>query len=197
MKILDIDNPDMLSSAVTNLNTGGVIIIPTETVYGIACLWNNDAGKQRIFRIKKRPADKKLQILVGSIVMSKQVTDAFRGKALKLAEKFWPGPLTIVVEEASGASYGFRYPDYSLVQDIIHLLGAPLAATSANISGEIPPKNPEDYGNTLGEPVDLLINAGTIKNGVPSTVVSVIDDKVEILREGFISEEKIRNVLRS
>lgn len=161
------------------LNAGGVIIFPTETVYGIAALASNEKGIKRIYEIKKRPSDKPLQILIADFKQVEMLASEISIKARELMKKYWPGPLTLVFKGKSGGSVGIRMPKHDLLLKLIKETG-PLAATSANLSGEPDPTSADQ----VKIEADLLIDGGKCKLGEASTVVDVSVDPPLILREG-------------
>ncbi len=173
------------------LKDGGVIVAPTETVYGLMTLWTNAAGRGRIYALKARPRDKRLQMLVpdlDSAAASGVVVDA-RLQALSAA--FWPGPLTVVCPATCGNTVGVRIPDHPFVLRVLKCLGEALAATSANRSGEPAAGNVADaLAGLAGEPA-LAFDGGPCCGGTASTVVSLLATDPVILRPGPITEADI------
>ncbi|MCU0640515.1 MAG: L-threonylcarbamoyladenylate synthase [Candidatus Margulisbacteria bacterium] len=126
----------MIDRAIKALKAGGVIAFPTETVYGLGALLSRPKAIARIYKIKKRPRSKPLQVLVSSLRQAKEL-GIFNAQALRLAKKGWPGPLTLVVPGRKGKTIGLRVPAHRTVLNLIRKVG-PIAATSANISGQKP-----------------------------------------------------------
>lgn len=153
--------------ALSVLKAGGVIAFPTETVYGIGALITKPKAIARIYKIKKRPRSKPLPVLVSSLRQAKEL-GIFNAQALRLAKKHWPGPLTLIVPGRSGKTVGLRVPAHRTVLDLIRKVG-PIAATSANISGEKPFLNGKDVSAGL-KGVDLII-AGRVRLGKASKVI--------------------------
>ena len=183
-------NRDSLKKTAETLKAGGVIIFPTETVYGIGCLAANQEAVKRVFKIKQRPLDKPLQILIADLKQAEQLAQELKGKALELARKYWPGPLTLVIKKKSSVSdlitarkdsVGLRMPKSDKLLELIKAVG-PLAASSANLSGEPDPTSAQE----VKIEADLLLDGGKCKLSQASTVVDVSVDPPLILREGVI-----------
>jgi L-threonylcarbamoyladenylate synthase len=179
-----------LKKAIEILKSGGVVIFPTETVYGIGALADKEEAIKRIFKIKNRPEDKPLQILIANLEQAKDLAQEIKGKSEELAKKYWPGPLTLVLKKKSSVSdlitasketVGLRMPAQDWLLKLISKVG-PLAASSANLSGETDPSSALEV--TIE--ADLLLDGGKCKLGQASTVVDVSVDPPLILREGRI-----------
>jgi L-threonylcarbamoyladenylate synthase len=192
-----VESANAVGEAAAVLRKGGVIVVPTETVYGLVALWRDAAARERIYRLKRRPAVKRLQMLAASVAM------AVRGGMLQdvrleqLAKAFWPGALTVVAAAQSGDSIGLRIPAHDFVLALLRELDEPLAATSANLSGEPAAVTAaEAIVHLDGEP-DLVVDGGTVTctDGNASTVVSLLEEEPAILREGPISLPQIRLAL--
>ncbi len=167
--------------AVSIIRSGGVVVYPTETCFGLGADATNEKAVERVFELKKRPKSKPISIAFSSVEMAKEFL-ALRGIAYELAKRFMPGPLTLVVNRI-----GFRVPDFDKVRDMIRSIGRPITATSANISGE-PPAYRFDEIPDIAPVVKELP-----KGERPSTVFDV--DKMSILREGPISKEEIMSFI--
>ena len=173
------------------LRRGGVIAVPTETVYGLMTLWSNTAGRERIFTLKKRTENKPLQMLAADLAMAAAAGVAGDVRLERLAAHFWPGPLTVVCLDSSGHTIGMRIPRHAFIQALLLELGEPLAATSANLSGEPAAADADSAVRTLcGEP-NLLVDGGPIRGAASSTVVAITGPEPELLRAGPISLEQI------
>ncbi|MBN3033323.1 MAG: threonylcarbamoyl-AMP synthase [Candidatus Saganbacteria bacterium] len=179
---------NQLKKAVKTLKTGGVIAFPTETVYGLGALLKNKKAIARIFAIKNRPKTKPLQILVASLEQAKKL-GKFNKKALALAEKYWPGPLTLIVGKKRAvpklvtggrSTVGLRIPDHKLALELIKKCG-PLAATSANLAGERPALTAKEAAQKF--PALRTILPGRARSGKASKVVDATDG-FRVLRGG-------------
>ena len=176
-----------MALAVAALKEGQLIVVPTETVYGLAA----DSGVVgKIFEAKGRPDDKPVPLLAYDAAAIENGGCDLGPIGRRLAAAFWPGPLTLVVRMA-GEFTGFRVPDYPVTQVVLRLWGRWLAVTSANRSGEPAAVRAEEAADALGSSVAYVLDAGPSPGGVPSTVVKIDGDRIEILREGCISKEKI------
>ncbi|HBC88594.1 MAG TPA: threonylcarbamoyl-AMP synthase [Lentisphaeria bacterium] len=175
---------------------GVVLLLPTETVYGFMCRWDDSKARDKIFQMKKRNSDKPFQMLVSSIAQAEKEGLVFEGESRKIAEKFFPGAMTLVVKNKNGGTTGLRIPDHPLILKLIEKINAPLAATSANISGESAALTLEDALKNLEILPDVAVDGGKIEAGIASTVVDATSSPFKILREGPISEEGIRKAIR-
>lgn len=187
---------------------GGVIVYPTETVYGIGGDPFKEEVVKRVIQIKERK-EKEMPILVASIEKAKELAE-FDDTALTLANRFWPGPLTIVLRgKVEGAKslmrrgkLGIRVPKHLLAMRIIEASGGALIGTSANISGRPPPRNANEVDEIIERSVDLVVDGGKSDLGVASTVVEVVPPirgyekpYIRIIREGAIKVEEVRKSL--
>ena len=172
------------------MRQGGLIIIPTDTVYGVAAHWENTAAVGMLRRIKHRPVDKPIPILVSDCMKIKNMKAHFGRKAGELAKRFWPGPLTLVLPVNDGWE-GFRIPKHPVALAIIEAAGGRLRVTSANLSGSRPALTADEALGQFPDGVDLAIDYGPAPGGVPSTVVKITGEKVAILREGAIPGKEI------
>ena len=195
---LDINDESALEKVARILQEGGVVVLPTETVYGLVTLWDNEAGRARIYALKRRPANKLLQMLASSVEMAEQAGIVCNFRVLAVTERFCPGPITIVAPYNDGGSIGFRIPGNDFILRLLLRLGKPLAATSANLSGKLPALNAKDAVCDLdGEP-DAVLDGGEISvtGGQASTVLSLLGEKPVILREGPVLLEEIEAALK-
>ena len=171
----------------------GVVIIPTETVYGLATLWSNKAGQERIYTLKHRPAEKRLQMLASDLPQAECAGVVVTVALQKIAQAFWPGPLTVVVAARNRDSIGLRLPAYPFLQRLLAALPEPLAATSANLSGRSATTTAAAAVAELQGQPDLLVDSGSFSStaGMASTVLSLLEGQPVILRPGPISLEEI------
>lgn len=172
---------DVLKQAVQVLHTGGIIVFPTDTAYGLGCDYQDQNAIQRILRVKGR-TDIKFTVIAGSL---EQVQKHFvlNSHALTLAQRYWPGPFSVVVNE----QFAVRVPDNDIAREIALAYGSPLIATSANITKRAPLYALQEVQAELGaQNVDLWVNGGVLPERPPSTVVRVVGNRVEIIRQGAI-----------
>lgn len=185
---------EALQKTVRVLKSGGVAAIPTDTVYGFAALATDEAAIARLYMIKERSQVKSIAVLLGDAEQAHLVARSFPASAQRMAERFWPGALTLVVFKKSGLPadlssndcIGLRIPDHEFVRELIRLTG-PLAVTSANHSGMPPACSVSEFLSQYGEMLDIIIDGGTTTGGIPSTVVNCSLTPPVILREGAIS----------
>lgn len=204
-KILKADKA-AIASAIAVLEAGGLVALPTETVYGLAADATNGAAVARIFEAKGRPSFNPLICHISSLEMAERYGE-FDEAARELAGAFWPGPLTIVVSLAQTSdahdlvsaglkTIGLRHPQ-GIAADLIEAFGRPLAAPSANRSGKISPTSADHVVDDLGGRVDLILDGGPCSVGVESTIVKVELGSVTLLREGGVTRQALEDVLGS
>ena len=173
------------------LRRGGVAALPTETVYGLATLWGNDAGRQRIFELKHRAENKPLQMLAADMAMARAAGVLVDPRLERLAAAFFPGALTVVCSAAGSVTIGLRIPDHAFTLAVLRRLGAPLAATSANRSGEPPGADAAAAVAGLDGSPDLLVDGGPIADAQSSTVISLTGPTPQLLRAGPLPFDRI------
>ncbi len=190
-----------LEKAKETLLAGGLVAMPTETVYGLAADATNDQAVARIFEAKGRPQFNPLIVHVTGAEMAKRYAK-FSPLAERLAAEFWPGPLTLVLPRLPDANVSLlvsagldtlalRAPDSFIAQKLIEAVDRPLAAPSANASGTISPTSAAHVRQSLGEKVDFIIDGGACSVGVESTILKIEGDDAVLLRPGGLSRETI------
>jgi len=193
-----------LSYAVDVFLRGGLVAVPTETVYGLACNGLDADAVAKVYDVKGRPSIKPLSLLVYDISVAESVCAGIPESARLLAEAFWPGPLTMVLPKgasvpdivtAGGDTVGVRCPDHPKTLGFLRLAGLPAAAPSANISDMPSPKSAEDVLAYFDGLIDCVIDGGLCLLGVESTIVDLTANPYRILRQGALAEEDIRRVL--
>jgi L-threonylcarbamoyladenylate synthase len=193
--------PDALATALHVLQNGGLVALPTDTVYGLAALVTDGPAIGRLYQAKERSPQKAIAVLVGSLGQIDQIVAHFSEEASRLARRFWPGALTLVLPQHPGLpanlspvpTIGVRMPDHTFALELLRKTG-PLATTSANLSGG---PNPRDAGEVLSQldgRIELVLDGGPVPGGIPSTVVDCTGKELVILREGAILAEQIRNL---
>ncbi|MCX7007783.1 MAG: L-threonylcarbamoyladenylate synthase [Kiritimatiellaeota bacterium] len=198
LRPVDVRQPDAaaIAEALTALRCGELVIVPTETVYGLAADDRNPAALGKLFEAKGRPQDKPIALLAAGVVELERHGAKLPPAARRLADKFWPGPLTLVLDSPVGW-LGFRIPDHPVMLALLRAWGGVLAVTSANRSGEPPATTAAAALAALESFVALALDSGPAAGGVPSTVVKVNGEHVEILRTGAIADAEIRNVVQA
>lgn len=186
------------------LQRGDVVAIPTETVYGLAGNALNSEAVARIFETKKRPAFDPLIIHVPSISRAKEYIVHIPDAAHKLTSRFWPGPLTLVLEKkdiipdlvtAGLNTVGIRCPDHPLTRSLLESLEFPLAAPSANPFGYVSPTTAKHVNDQLGEHIEYILDGGACEVGIESTIVGFEDNKPVVYRVGGLKIEDIESVI--
>ena len=189
-----------LERAIRVLENGGVIVIPTDTLYGLAADVFNIAAIDRVFDIKGRPEGLALPVLVSGWEQVAKTAKNVPPQAQALAERFWPGALTMVVAKAAGLpdrltargpTVAVRMPDHSTPIQLINGLGGPITGTSANISGGADPLTLAELTDQLGGHVAHIFNEGPTPKGTASTVVDITSGEPKLLREGAIPFEQV------
>ena len=177
--------------------SGGLVIIPTETVYGIAANALDKKALDRLYEIKKRPKDKPFALLIADKSKVEEFAREIPIAAYKLMHKFWPGPLTILLKAINGGKVGLRMPDNQIALKIIEQAGVPVACPSANIADGSAPVNLAQAIKDMNGLVDLAIDAADARIGVESTIVDLSVEPLKIVRSGAIKDEAINTVVKS
>ncbi len=190
-------NPVQLRPALDKLERGEPVVVPTETVYGLACRPDIPGAVERVFSLKGRPDSKPLPRMVASIAAVRAQVCRWPEAAERLATRFWPGPLTLVLDAPGNTTLAFRIPDHPVLLALLRACPQPLAVTSANRSGEKETHTATDAGAALGDADLLILDAGPSAWGCPSTIVDLsgVDGAPRILREGAIDREQIERAI--
>lgn len=181
---------DFFKQAAEVLNRGGVAVIPTDTVYGLAARPDFPEAVDRLYTIKGRELKKPIALLAANLADVERFGYPLVGRARELAEKYWPGALTMVIpaKDPTRPAEGFRIPDHQETRTLIAACGGVLRVTSANLSGQRPATDAPQALADVGLSADYVIDDGVSPGGVPSTVVRVLaNGDVEVLRAGAIS----------
>ena len=209
MEILDFKNNKdykLLKSASEVIKNGGLVVFPTETVYGIGANGLDKNAVKKIFIAKKRKQDNPLILHISNLDMLKQITTKINKIEQKLISSFWPGPFTLILPRNTNVpdivtggldTVGIRMPSGKIAKNLIEYSGVPIAAPSANISGKPSGTNLDDILDELKNKVDYIIDGGICEFGLESTVVKVVNNVPHILRPGKITPEEIKKVTGS
>lgn len=188
-------NEDELNEVINILNNDGIVIFPTETVYGIGGNALSDKVADRIYEVKQRPREKALNILVSSREKIEKYANIHSSVEKEIIEKYMPGPITLILEKKEGFgkaftednnTVGVRIPDSYIIQEILKRVDYPLIAPSANISGKPSGIDAIDIMKDFENKVDAIIDGGKAKIGMASTIVKVENEKVLVLRQGSL-----------
>ncbi|MEA3328921.1 MAG: L-threonylcarbamoyladenylate synthase [Candidatus Omnitrophota bacterium] len=183
--------PKTIKQAAGILLNGGLVAFPTETVYGVGASFLNKQAIEKIYQIKKRKKDKPIPILVGEMRILDDFVSVLPRIGWKLINRFWPGPLTLILKGKNGDKIGFRMPSNRISQELLSMANVPIAVSSANISGSPSPTTAEEVLKDLNGSIDMLIDGGPTSIKVESTVVDLTTFPLTILREGALSKELI------
>jgi L-threonylcarbamoyladenylate synthase len=203
MKTVVIKNDD-LSYAAEVILRGGLVAVPTDTIYGLAGNGLDAGAVAKIYEVKGRPAVKPLILLVKDISAAEAVCAWIPESARILANAFWPGPLTLVlprgdtvpdITAAGGSTIGVRCPNHPKTLELLRLTGIPLAAPSANTSDMPSPKNAGEVLAYFDGKIDCVIDGGVSELGFESTIVDLTEEPFRILRQGALPEAEIRRAL--
>lgn len=197
-EVIRADAPGILDRVLPILRAGGLVAFPTDTVYGLGSLAFDGEAVSSIYAAKDRPPEKAIPVLIGDIAQLDQIAAEIPSPARKLAERFWPGPLTIVfpkrerLPEAVSATptVGVRIPDHDFARALLRAAG-PMAVTSANISGQASPRRAAEVMAQLNGRIPLIVDGGETPGGLPSTLVDCTGERLNILRDGPITENEL------
>lgn len=179
-------------------NPGSVALVPTETVYGLVCAWDDAAARDRIYALKRRSESKPLAAFLPDIEAASECVPSLPAAAIHMAKAFCPGPITIVVPDGKGATFGFRIPGHPFILALLESFGRPLASTSANLSGTPPALCIDNALSSLDGTPDTAIDGGPLpEDSLASTVVEVSGSGWRVLRPGPITAEAIAASLAS
>lgn len=185
-----------IAEAIRVLNSGGIIIFPTDTAFGIGCRMDNESTVFKLFNMRKRSEDQAVSVLVDSVEMAQKYLEPLDGKVKKLMGKYWPGALTIVYKcktdkvypliRGNGKTLGVRMPDHDAVLELIKGAGVPILGPSANFHGEMTPYRFEDLSTDLVRLVDYVIPGEINNTESASTVIDCTVNPWRIIRQGPI-----------
>lgn len=200
-ELIGADADGVVDRVVAALRDGGLVVLPTDTVYGLAALPGQAAAIERILTVKQRPPDLHLAVLISSVEQLTLVSGDRRPQVTALAAAFWPGALTLVLPDAAASlghlgtgdgTVGVRCPDHELVRQVAAEVG-PIATTSANRHGRPTPATAAGVLDELVD-VDLVVDGGRAAHNVASTVVSVVGDEPQVLRRGAVDHDDVAAV---
>lgn len=193
-----------IAAAAHCLQTGGLVALPTETVYGLGADALNPRAVVRIFEVKQRPLFDPLIVHVADLEAVRALVTSLPPAAIKLARRFWPGPLTLVLPRqeivpdlvtAGLPTVAIRVPAHPVAQELLRAAGCPIAAPSANLFGRISPTTAEHVREQLGSLVDIILDGGPCRVGVESTVLSLMEPTPVLLRHGGVPLEDLEAVI--
>ena len=188
----------VLRDASETLKAGGIVAYPTETFYGLGAKFDMEKALKKIYELKQRPDEKAMPLIIGNKELLSVITASVSNIAESLMNRFWPGPLTLILPAKENLSefitggtntVAVRIPGESFALHLAKTANFPITATSANVSGASPAQNAETVMSCFGDTIDLIIDGGTTPGGLPSTVVDVTESEIRIMRDGVIKKE--------
>lgn len=197
-------NPELFSRAIEALKRGEVIVFPTETFYGLGADALNSAAVEKVVSLKGRNLENPIAVIVANREMLKEVVAEVPPTALRLIERFWPGPLTLVLPAKktlpapllnSNGGIGIRISSHPLATRLARELDRPITATSANPSGKEPARSVEEAMGYFSDRVKIFLDGGRLEGTKGSTVVEIAEERLKIIREGEIPSEELKRVL--
>ena len=199
-------SPEGIRLAGEILKNGGLVAFPTETVYGLGANALDEEAAAKIYAAKGRPSDNPLIIHIARIEDLEKIAERVPRQGLRLAEAFWPGPLTMIFQKKEIVPYGttggldtvaVRMPDHKIAREVILCGGGYIAAPSANTSGRPSPTTAAHVAEDLSGRIDMIIDGGSVKIGLESTIVDLSGETPVILRPGYINQEMLQEVIGS
>jgi L-threonylcarbamoyladenylate synthase len=197
-------DPEGVEAAAAILRQGGVVAVPTETLYGLAADATSGIAVQRVFEIKRRARDVAIPVIAADRAQVERWVGTLTVAGERLADAFWPGPLTLVVRAAPGLprallggghTVAVRVSSHPIARALARAVGRPITATSANRSGGEPAARPGDVLRELGAAIDAIVDAGACVGGAPSTIVDVTGDVPRLVRAGAVPWERVLKCL--
>ena len=190
----------VLYEAVDTLRHGGIVAYPTDTFYGLAVIPTDGRGLERLFDAKGREARAAIPLVAASLEQADEFVGELTPLARRLADAFWPGPLTLVIAArrgldprllAGGETVAVRVPAHGVAIALAQAAASPITSTSANRSGQPPAQTADEVEASLGETIDLILDGGACAGGAPSTIVEVTGDSPRLVREGAIAWSRV------
>ena len=202
-KVLKVGAEGCLREAVAVLKGGGLVVYPSDTVYGLGAAASDSRAAARLFVVKGRPSQKAVSLLLADAEDMPPLCAEVPSVARRLAERFWPGPFTLVLrrspefhsEALGGDTLALRVPDHPFLREMIRRLGEPITGTSANRSGQPSCRTAREAQRELGDTVDLIIDGGPSRAGPESTVVDITAESPKLVREGAIGRAEMEQVV--
>ncbi len=204
MRLSDGNRDEAIRAASAAMMNGGIAAFPTETFYGLGARYDDVKALGKLYELKGRPKHRAIPLIIGDAKMLALVTTSVSGTSQRLMKKFWPGPLTFLLDAredlpelitAGTGKVAVRVPGPSFALDLARTLRFPITATSANISGMPAADTGDQVSGYFGDSIDIIIDDGKTPGGRPSTIVEVKDSGITILRAGQIPEEEIMEAI--
>jgi tRNA threonylcarbamoyl adenosine modification protein (Sua5/YciO/YrdC/YwlC family) len=190
----DAPEKEKIKEAVEILRKGGLVAFPTETVYGLGVNFLDKSAVRKLHEVKNRAPDKNFTLLIANTRDVDNFAEEVLPAAYRLIDKFWPGPLTIILKSKDSSTVGLRMPKSEAALDIIKEADFPIACPSANLSGNKEPLSVQDVLQDLDGKIELVLDGGKVELGIPSTVVDARNLPFKILRKGYIEEDLVKEL---
>lgn len=203
-RVLAANSPSAVEEAAKVIREGGLVALPTDTVYGVGADPFNPGAVDKIFAAKGRAVEKAIPVLLSDVQQLSLVAEHYPPALKNVAEKFWPGGITVILPKSpkvpdvvtsGGPTIAVRIPNHPVALALIRAVGGALATTSANRSGRPSPKTAEEVRSELEGAIDVILDGGRVPGGVESTVIDLTRDVPVVLRQGAISVEELERVL--
>lgn len=200
IRISGTDNKAALREAVREIRQGRIVAFPTETFYGLGVTFSDKNALARLFELKGRTKDKPMPLIIGDVSMLSVVASPPEEIAIRIIERFWPGPLTILFAAKAGLPdlitggtdrVALRVPGRSFALDLARAIGHPITATSANVSGMPPAHNSDEVIGYFGHAAGVVVDGGCSPGKKPSTIIDISGGAVKLVREGVIAYEDV------
>lgn len=204
IKITEDNRKEILRKAIEILNDGGIVAYPAETFYGLGVKFDKEASLRKLYELKKRPKEKPMPLIIGSRASLSMIAVSVNEIAESLMDKFWPGPLTLLLKAKKGLSpyltagtgrIAVRIPGESAALYLVREAGFPITATSANPSGMPPAEDADAVIRYFGGEIDMVIDGGRTAGGLPSTIADATEKSIRIVREGVITRSVLEKHL--
>jgi L-threonylcarbamoyladenylate synthase len=195
---------DQLLPAASAIQSGGIVAFPTDTFYGLAVDPRSSSAVRKIFQVKRRAGDRPIPLIAESLAQVAEFVGTLTPIAERLALEYWPGPLTLIITastelcaEVTGGTgrVAVRVPDHTVARAMARLVGHAVTSTSANVSGLPAPSSADEVAASLGDRIDVLIDAGTVGGGLPSTIVDATASTPLLVRPGAVEWERVLKFL--
>jgi L-threonylcarbamoyladenylate synthase len=207
IRLADVRIDEAIQETIAAMRRGGIVAYPTETFYALGVRFDMPESLRKLYELKKRPREKAMPVIIGDAGLLPQVVhhkwlEEIPSSARSLMDRFWPGPLTLLLPAREGLSefitsaagtIAVRIPGESFALNLARKAGFPITATSANLSGMSPPVSSQEVVGFFDDRLDLVIDGGETPGGLPSTIVDATGDSPAIVREGVVGREELEN----
>ncbi|MFZ5800694.1 MAG: L-threonylcarbamoyladenylate synthase [Candidatus Omnitrophota bacterium] len=187
----EVPEPELIGRCAKMLRDGALVAFPTETVYGLGASLRNQRAMERLIKVKRRREGKPFSIHIADKNKIDEFAINLKPAVYKIIDKFWPGPLTVIVQAKDGGTVGIRMPKNNIALKLLDTAGVPVVAPSANLAGNHPPKDVEEVMRDMNGLIEAVIDGGKVELGVESSIVDLTVEPPQVLRKGAVKEEDI------